>query len=82
MAKIKVENTEITVVSVQNEDYISLTDMANGKQDESRAADIIKNWIGTRYTIEYLGAWEMIHNPNFKVVEFDHFRMQAGFALR
>ena len=37
-----------------------------------------KNWIRTRYTIEFLGTWEMIHNPNFKVVEFDHFRMQAG----
>ena len=46
--------------------------MANGKQSESRAADVIKNWIRTRYTIEFLGTWEMIHNPNFKVVEFDH----------
>ena len=52
--------------------------MANGKQSESRAADIIKNWLRNRYTIEFLGTWEMIHNPNFKVVEFDHFRMQAG----
>ena len=52
--------------------------MANGKQDESRAADVIKNWIRTRYTIEFLGTWEMIHNPNFKLVEFDHFKMQAG----
>ena len=41
-------------------------------------ADVIKNWIRTRYTIEFLGTWELIHNPNFKVVEFDHFRMQAG----
>jgi len=55
--------------------------MANGKQSESRAADIIKNWIRTRYTIEFLGTWEMIHNPNFKVVEFDHFRMQAGLPI-
>ena len=52
--------------------------MANGKQDESRAADVIKNWIRTRYTIEFLGTWEMIHNPAFNVVEFDHFRKQAG----
>ena len=44
----------------------------------SRAFDTIKNWIGTRYTIEILGTWEMIHNPDFKVVEFDYFRMQAG----
>ena len=78
MAKIIVQNTEITVLSQKGKDYISLTDMANGKQSESRAADIIKNWIRTRYTIEFLGTWEMIHNPNFKVVEFDHFRMQAG----
>ena len=65
-------------MSYNDKDYISLTDMANGKQSESRAADIIKNWIRTRYTIEFLGTWEMIHNPKFKVVEFDHFRMQAG----
>ena len=78
MAKIIVQNTEITILSHNDKDYISLTDMANGKQDESRAADVIKNWIRTRYTIEFLGTWEMIHNPNFKVVEFDHFRMQAG----
>ena len=44
----------------------------------SRAADIIKNWIRNRYTIEFLGTWELMHNPKFKVVEFDHFRMQAG----
>ena len=78
MTKITVQNTEITVLSQNGKDYISLTDMANGKQSESRAADIIKNWIRTRYTIEFLGTWEMIHNPHFKVVEFDHFRMQAG----
>ncbi|MBP5715919.1 MAG: KilA-N domain-containing protein [Bacteroidales bacterium] len=78
MAKITVQNTEITVISQNDKDYISLTDMANGKQSESRAADIIKNWLRNRYTIEFLGTWEMIHNPNFKVVEFDHFRMQAG----
>jgi len=74
MAKIVVQQTEITVVSVENQDYISLTDMANAKESESRAADIIKNWIRNRYTIEFLGTWEMIHNPNFKVVEFDHFK--------
>ena len=78
MAKITVQNTEIIVLSHNDKDYISLTDMANGKQSESRAANVIKNWIRTRYTIEFLGTWEMIHNPNFKVVEFDHFRMQAG----
>lgn len=78
MEKLVVQNTEIAVTSVENRDYISLTDMANAKENESRAADIIKNWLRNRYTIEFLGTWEIIHNPDFKVVEFDHFRMQAG----
>lgn len=78
MAKIIVQNTEITVLQQDEKDYISLTDMANARGGESRAADVIKNWIRNRYTIEFLGTWEMIHNPSFKVVEFDHFRMQAG----
>lgn len=78
MAKIKVQNTEVTVLSYNEHDYISLTDMTNAKESESRAADIIKNWIRNRYTIEFLGTWEMIHNPSFKVVEFDHFKSQAG----
>ncbi|WP_462258090.1 KilA-N domain-containing protein [Mucilaginibacter sp.] len=52
--------------------------MVKAKNDEVRAADIIKNWIRTRTTIEYLGTWESIYNPNFKVVEFDHFKKEAG----
>ena len=64
MAKITVQDTEITVVAYNDNDYISLTDMANAKNSESRAADIIKNWMRNRYTIEFLGTWEMIHNPN------------------
>jgi len=78
MAKINVQQTPITVITVQENDYISLTDMANAKESESRAADIIKNWLRNRYSLEFLGTWEMIHNPNFKVVEFDHFKSQAG----
>jgi len=78
MAKIKVKDTFVTVVNFGGEDFISLTDMANAKESESRAADIIKNWIRTRYTLEYLGTWELIHNANFKVVEFDHFKTRAG----
>ena len=78
MAKITVQNTPITVLSVEEQDYISLTDMATAKEGDSRSADIIKNWLRNRYTIEFLGTWEGIHNPNFKVVEFDHIRMRAG----
>ncbi len=78
MAKITVQNTQITVLRWEEQDYISLTDMASAKEGDSRAADVIKNWIRGRYTIEFLGTWEIIHNPNFKVVEFDHFRKSAG----
>lgn len=78
MAKITVQEAEVTVVKLNNTDYISLTDMANAKESVSRAADIIKNWLRNRYTLEFLGTWETIHNPNFKVVEFDHFKTQAG----
>jgi hypothetical protein len=78
MAKISVKDSEITIISVEEKDYISLTDMANAKTSESRAADIIKNWLRTRYAIEFLSIWEQINNPGFKVVESDHFKMQAG----
>ena len=78
MAKIIVQNTQINVLNFKEQDYISLTDMASAKEGDSRAADVIKNWIRGRYTIEFLGTWEIIHNPNFKVVEFDHFRKSAG----
>ena len=78
MSKITVNNTAITIISLEGNDYISLTDMAGAKKDDVRAADVIKNWMRTRYTIEFLGTWELLHNPDFKVVEFDHFKMQAG----
>ena len=76
--KINVQGTAITVITSKESDYISLTDMANAKAGQTRAADIIKNWIRTRTTLEFLGTWEQLYNPNFKVVEFDHFKMQAG----
>lgn len=78
MSKIIVQNTPITVFTFDEKDYISLTDMATAKDGDNRSADIIKNWLRNRYTIEFLGTWEVIHNPNFKVVEFDHFKMSAG----
>ena len=78
MAKLNVKNTPITVISHKEKDYISLTDMAKAKESESRAADIIKNWLRMRYTLEFLSTWELIYNPNFKVVESDHFKSQAG----
>ena len=75
---ITVQNVEVQVIAENDRDFICITDMANAKDNESRAADIIKNWIRNRYTLEFLGTWEQMNNPDFKVVEFDHFKMQAG----
>ena len=81
MAKITVQDTEITVFNIDEQDYIGLTDMAGAKENDMRAADVIKNWLRNRYTLEFLGTCEMIHNPNFKVIEFGHFKTQAGLRI-
>ncbi len=78
MAKIKVLEHEITTIKFDSEDYISLTNIANTKDSDNRAADIIKNWIRNRGTLEFVGTWEGLYNPNFKVVEFNHFKISAG----
>lgn len=75
---ITVQNLPITVTTEEQSDYICITDIAAAKSDDSRAADVIKNWMRNRNTLEFLGAWEQIYNTNFKVVEFDHFKQQAG----
>lgn len=81
MSKIKkldINDAVISITKIDKEDYICLTDMAKAKDGDNRAADVIKNWIRTRTTIEFLGTWETMYNPDFKVVEFDHFKMEAG----
>ena len=75
---INVKGSEISVLSSGNDDYICITDIAKTKESDSRAADIIKNWIRNRSTLEFIGTWEPLYNPKFKVVEFDHFKMSAG----
>ena len=76
MAKIIVDKTEISVITVGTEDYLSLTDMAKFKSDDPAA--VIGNWIRNRNTLEYLGLWEILYNPIFKPLEFEEFRKQAG----
>ncbi len=76
MAKIAVLNTDITIIAVNGDDYISLTDLARHKSDEPNA--VIANWLRNRNTIEYLGIWEQLYNPNFKPLELEGFRRQAG----
>ena len=75
---ITVQDVPVTIMNVDQRDYISLTDMAKARTDAGRAADGIKNWLRARSTLEFLGTWEVMYNPNFKVVEFDHFKSEAG----
>ena len=77
MAKINVKDKDVTIISVENVDYISITDIAKYK-NVNNSDDVIKNWMRNRNTIELLGLWETIHNENFKPVEFDGFRKEAG----
>jgi len=74
MAKLQVLDTEILVTQ---DEYISLTDIAKYKNPQD-ANEIIRNWLRNRNTIEFLGIWERIHNDNFKPIEFDGFRKEAG----
>ena len=75
---ITVQNTPVTIINVDQGDFISLTDMAKARTDAGRAADVIKNWLRSRSTLEFLGTWELLYNPAFKVVEFDHLKSEAG----
>jgi len=75
--KIEVKRTEVTVFNRGERDYISLTDIARFK-NRNEPKDVVKNWMRNYSTIEFIGLWEKIHNPNFKGVEFDSFLYQAG----
>ena len=77
MAKITVNNTEITLLKINEEDYISLTDIAR-KINPIEPKDVIKNWMRQKNVIKYLGFWEMLYNPDFKGVEFDPLWKEAG----
>ena len=74
---INANGIEIRVSSTDKSDYISLTDIAK-KRNPEFPADVIKNWMRSRSTIEFLGLWEKLNNPNFKLVEFDQFKQEAG----
>ena len=76
MAKINVKQQDVTIIKINENDYISLTDIAKYKSDEPAA--VIANWLRNRNTIEYLGIWESLYNPSFKPLEFEEFRKEAG----
>lgn len=70
-----VQDIPITVSSDDFNDYICITDMAGAKSEKSRAADVIRNWLRNRITLEFLGTWEHMYNSDFKVFEFEHFKV-------
>lgn len=81
MDKLIVRGTEVNIQwNVERDDYISLTDIAKVK-DSDNPRYIIQNWMRNRNTIEFLGVWETLYNPNFNRVEFDAFRSQAGLNI-
>ena len=77
MAKITVQNTQITVIKQNEDDYISLTDMLKAKDGEF----FFSNWLRNRNTIEFLGIWERLMNPNFNCAEFEGIKNAAGPKL-
>ena len=76
MAKIKVKDTSISIIKYDDTDFISLTDIARFKSEEPNV--VIASWLRNRNTIEYLGIWESLYNPDFKPHEFEGFRKEAG----
>jgi hypothetical protein len=77
MSKITVLSSTVSVKQIDEQDYISLTDIARYK-DAEHTDDLIRNWLRNRNTIEFLGIWEQLYNPGFNPVEFDGIRKQAG----
>ena len=72
-SKINVLDNEISICTINDEDYICITDIARYK-DPDRTDYIIQNWLRNRNTIEFLGIWERINNPDFNPIEFDGFK--------
>ena len=75
--KIIIQNTEIILFSRGKDDFISLTDIAKFKNKEATGL-VISHWLSTRYTVEFMGLWEQMHNPNFNVTEFRNIKNEAG----
>jgi hypothetical protein len=74
---INVKGTEIVLFTRGTEDYVSITDIARYK-NAAEPKDVVKNWMRSRSTVEFLGLWKKINTPNFKGVEFDSFMDEAG----
>jgi hypothetical protein len=76
-SKMDVQGKEIAVIAQNDEDYISLTDIAKHKNSEATGL-VISHWLSTKYTIEFMGFWEKMHNPDFNVTEFGNIKNESG----
>ncbi|TSC93858.1 MAG: hypothetical protein CEN91_103 [Candidatus Berkelbacteria bacterium Licking1014_85] len=74
---MKIQNVDVSFQTFYEKDYISLTDMAKYKDRESTGI-VIANWLSTKYTVQFMGAWERVHNQNFNVMEFNNIKNEAG----
>jgi hypothetical protein len=75
---IEVQKVRVNVTNINDNDYICISDFTKFKEGKSTSDDIIRNWLRNRLTLEFLGTWESIYNPNFNSVEFDGFRKNVG----
>ena len=75
MSKINVEGSEISIISIDDKDYISLTDMVRNIEN---GLTLIEKWLRNKNTIEFLGIWEEMYNPDFNSLEFEGIKNEAG----
>lgn len=75
---IEVQNIKVSITNINDSDYICISDFTKFKDGRSASDDVIRNWLRNRITLEFLGTWESIYNPNFNSVEFDGFKSRAG----
>jgi hypothetical protein len=78
-SSIEVQGTSIAILSHERQDFLCLTDIAKLKNPD-HSDDVIRNWLRSRSTVEFLGVWERLNNPGFNPVEFDGIRIQTGLS--
>jgi hypothetical protein len=74
---VKVQGRKIAIITGPQDDFISLTDIAKHKNEEATGL-VISHWLSTKFTIEFMGLWEQLHNPDFNVTEFSNIKNEAG----
>ena len=78
---IEVQNVKVNIERINDNDYICISDFGKYKEGKSKADDIIRNRLRNRITLEFLGTWDLMYNPNFNSVEFDGLKRKQDFTL-